>query len=237
MIRRTFLAVLLVFAALGGGRAAEPQPLHILFIGNSYTYGNDLPAMLAELATAGKQQPLELGRELKGGYTLEKHWKDGNAVKKIAEKKWDIVVLQEHSLRPITDRPLMAEYAGKFDAEIKKQGAKTMLYLTWARQDKGDTQGTLSKAYLDLGKDLKASVAPAGVAWELALKGDDKLALHVADKSHPNKTGTYLTACVFYGALFGKSPEGLPGKIGGLGDEEARKLQALAWKAVRESGK
>ena len=236
MLQRTVLASLLVLAAIRGAPAAdEPQPLRVLFIGNSYTSVNDLPKMIDELSKTGKQRPLEISRELRGGYTLEMHWKDGKAAQKIAAKKWDLVVLQEHSLRPISDRKLMFEYAAKLDAEVKKQGGKTLLYLTWARQGKLDTQATLSKAYLELAKDLKASVAPAGVAWELALKDNDKLVLHQPDKSHPNKAGTYLAACVFYGAIHGKSPEGLPGKIGGLTDEEAKKLQTIAWKAVQDT--
>ena len=236
MFRRTVLASLLLLAAFRGVPAADDSlPLRVLFIGNSYTSVNDLPKMIDELSKAGKQRPLEIGRELRGGSTLEMHWKDGKAAQKIAEKKWDLVVLQEHSLRPINDRKLMFEYASKLDEEIKKQGSKTLLYLTWARQDKPDTQAPLSKAYLELAKDLKGSVAPVGVAWEVAMKNNDKLVLHQADKSHPNKTGTYLAACVFYGTIHGKSPEGLPGKIGDLTDEEAKKLQAIAWKAVQDT--
>jgi len=235
MYRRTFLACLLLLAGVQGVPAAdEARPLRVLFIGNSYTYGNDLPKMIDELAKAGKLRPLEVGRELRGGYSLEMHWKDGKAAQKIAATKWDLVVLQEHSLRPIADRKLMFEYAAKLDQEIKKQGAKTLLYLTCARQDKSDTQAALSKAYFELARELKASVAPVGVAWEMALRDDDKLVLHQADKSHPNKNGTYLAACVFHGALHGKSPEGLPGAIGGLTNEEAKRLQAIAWKVLQE---
>jgi hypothetical protein len=234
LLRRTFLASLLLLMAFGCARGADdPQPIRVLFIGNSYTYVNDLPQMLDELAKAGKQRPLDIGRELHGGYTLEKHWKDGKAAPKIAEKKWDFVVLQEQSLRPISDPNLMMEYGKKFDEAIKKQGAKTMLYLTWARLDKPDAQAPLSKAYLSLAKELQASVAPVGIAWEMALKDTNPQALHQADKSHPTKAGTYLAACVFYGTIYAKSPEGLPGKIAGLPDEEARKLQAVAWKAVQ----
>ncbi|MBY0525738.1 MAG: hypothetical protein K2R98_20200 [Gemmataceae bacterium] len=235
--RRCFLALVPLLVTLALAPAADEAPLKVLFIGNSYTYVNDLPLMLDELAKAGKQRPLEIGRELPGGCTLEKHWKDGKALKKIGEKKWDYVVLQEHSVRPIKEPKLMVEYGTKLDAEAKKQGAKTILYLTWARQNAPRTQADLSKAYLDLAGELKASVAPVGIAWEAALKDDSKLVLHSPDMSHPSKTGTYLAACVFYGTIYGKSPEGLPGKIGGLTDEEAKKLQAIAWKVVQEGKK
>jgi hypothetical protein len=38
---------------------------------------------------------------------------------------------------------------------------------------------------------------------------------------------------VFYGTIYGKSPEGLPGRIGGLTNDEAKRLQAIAWKSVQ----
>jgi hypothetical protein len=232
--RRCFFSAalaLLIAAPLPAG--GTPKPVRVLFIGNSYTYVNDLPKMLAALARAGNQRPVVYERETPGGYTLEKHWKDGKAVKKIAAAKWDYVVLQEQSLRPLVERQRMFEYAAKLGGAINKQQARTLLFQTWARQDAPQKQADLSKAYLDLGKELKGRVAPVGMAWERALKADPKLVLHSADKSHPGKAGTYLAACVFYATIFGKSPEGLPGDIGGLSDAAARRLQVIAWQTVR----
>ena len=46
-----------------------------------------------------------------------------------------MVVLQGHSLETILNRDSMEKYARILDAEIKKQGAKTVFYMTWARQN------------------------------------------------------------------------------------------------------
>jgi hypothetical protein len=228
--RTACLLLLTVAVALFAGttRADDPQPLKVWFVGNSYTYVNDLPRMVAELARAGKQRPLEYDRETPGGVTLEKHVKDGRAATKIAAQKWDFVVLQEQSVRPIKDPAAMLQYGKTLDAEVNKQGARTLLYLTWARQDAPETQAALTKAYRELAKETKAIVAPVGLAWEAALKDDPSAGLHAPDKSHPSKKGTYLAACVFHGVLYQKSPEGLPGEIGGLSDEDAVKLQRIS---------
>jgi hypothetical protein len=193
--------------------------------------------MIAGLAKAGKQRPLRFDLETPGGVTLEKHWKDGKALAKIKSGKWDFVVLQDQSMAAIVKRESMFDHAKKFDSEIKKQGAKTILYMTWAAQNKPEDQSTISKAYLELSKELKTEIAPVGNAWESALKNDGKLVLHGTDKRHPNTTGSYLAACVFYATLYGNSPEGLPGSIGKLTDEEARPLQSIAWKTVQATGK
>ena len=233
---RLYSSVLVVLFSLFSAQASagkDKDEVQVLFIGNSFTYYHDLPKMVAELAKAGSQRPLRYERETPGGCTFEKHWKDGKALKKIQSRKWDYVVLQDHSQAAFKQRQSMFEHGKKFDAEIKKQGAKTILYMTWALQNKLDMQPSITKAYQELGQELKAQVAPVGNAWEAALGADKKLVLHEKDQKHPNKTGTYLAACVFYATIYGKSPEGLPGRIGGLTDEEARPLQVLAWKMVQ----
>jgi hypothetical protein len=233
--RRLFVVgyfLVLLATPIPAGEAGKP--IRILFVGNSYTYFNDLPAMLAALAKAGSQRPVEHASETPGGWSLEQHWKSGKTVKRIADGKWDYVVLQEQSTRPLTDRKLLFEYAAKFDPEIKNSGAKTLLYQTWARQNAPEKQGELSRAYFDLGNELGAKVVPVGEAWARAIKEDPKVALYSADKSHPAKTGTYLAACVFYAVLYGRSPEGLPGDVVGLSEADARKLQVVAWRAVQD---
>src|SRR5471030_2019419 len=125
------LAAFCLFVVLTA--AAQPQDgqskeeVHVLFIGNSLTYGNDLPKMIAELAKAGKQRPMRHERETPGGCTLEKHWKEGKALAKIQSRKWDFVILQGQSQAPLMKRDSMFEHGKKLDAEIKKQGAKTIL--------------------------------------------------------------------------------------------------------------
>ncbi|HZZ80587.1 MAG TPA: hypothetical protein VFE62_18935 [Gemmataceae bacterium] len=240
MNRRIFLGLVAAFVILGGAATGHTQDgqakgeVSVLFIGNSLTYYNDLPKMVAELAKADKQPPLHYERETPGGCTFEKHWKDGKALAKIKSRKWDFVVLQDNSQGPLKMRESMFEYGKKLDDEIKKQGAKTILYMTWALQNRPEDQAAISKAYLDLAAELKCLTAPVGNAWETALKADKPPILHTKDKKHPTATGTYLAACVIYATIYGRSPVGLPGSIGKLADEEARPLQTIAWKAARK---
>jgi len=229
------IALAFVFVSLAVVLAVDEwRAMHVLFIGNSYTYVNNLPQMIADLARAGHQRPLKFDMETPGGYTLEQHWTGGKAATKIAARHWDFVVLQEQSMRPLDNPKLMFDYAARLDSEIKKQGVRTLLYQTWARQAVIGRQEELNKAYLDLGRVLNACVVPVGMAWEGALGDDPQLALYSADKSHPTMAGTYLAACVFYATIYDKSPEGLPGKIGGLGNDEAKRLQVIAWKTVHQ---
>lgn len=70
----------------------KPDSVRVLFIGNSYTYGNDLPELLAQLM-AGKGQKFSYASVTVGGATLQKQWEDGKAVAEIHRKPWDYVIL------------------------------------------------------------------------------------------------------------------------------------------------
>ncbi len=275
----SLLVVIATTMACGG----EPTraPLKVLFVGNSYTYVNDLPAMVAAMAEVRGDRRIDVDRHLVGGCTFERHVKETGALDKIREQKWDVVVLQEQSLRPIVERAKMHEYASLLHAEAAKQGAATVFYLTWARkhirdmqegsapagsveyaqamykisraaehtdfdrwcrQHESDMQSGLNGAYFDLAKQLGARVAPVGIAWKKALAADPPFVLHSPDKSHPNPTGTYLAACVFYATLLDENPIGLSGEINkgdkplvSIPQEEAKRLQRIAWEAVQES--
>ncbi len=130
--RLFFFVCLLVLPSSALVRADEP--LKVLFIGNSYTYVNDLPSLVVGLADAAGGRKIETDQRLPGGYTFQQHVSDKKAIEKIRERKWDVVVLQGHSLETVLNRESMFKYARILDEEIKKQGAKTVFYLTWARQ-------------------------------------------------------------------------------------------------------
>lgn len=221
------------------------KTINILFIGNSYTAYNNLPYMVSQLALSSNESEQAFVYAItRQEATLEWHCEHQKALKMIEEKRWNFVVIQEHSLRPVEDKIKMYEYAEILDSEIKKAGAETVLYLTWARQDSPQMQEKLTEAYAGLSKKIGARIAPVGKAWTHALKSNPELLLYGEDKSHPTPTGTYLAACVFYSIFFGHSPAGLTGNIYvntdvnlNLPEDKAGFLQAIAWKTVQEFDK
>jgi len=238
---RTSLLALVVLLIQTGSGLADDKPLAVLFIGNSYTYGNNLPGIIEAMAAAGGGRRIATDRSVHGGFTLQKHFEKGEAVEKIRSKHWDVVVLQEQSRMPCVNVKLMHEFARKLHAEIAKQHAETVFFLTWARRHIPEMQQGLNDGYFTIAKELNAKVAPVGMAWKNALAADGKLVLHRADNSHPAPAGSYLAACVFYATLLETSPVGLPAELkkGGkllvkLDAELARQLQKIAQKTVED---
>lgn len=168
--RFIFVDVFIAFMMLVAFTSCNRQPtVRILFIGNSYTYVNDgIDKQLGGLAPSGDTERIAVG-----GYTLEQHWRDGNALQSIRSGGYQYVILQEQSQTPIFDRSKFEEFATSFDKEIKKSGARTVLLMTWERPDSrgsGVTTANLAAAYRSVGSKLGARVAPVGLAFARSVK-------------------------------------------------------------------
>jgi hypothetical protein len=215
-------------AGAAGARAAPaetvqtPRVWRVLMIGNSYTYFNNLPKILEQVALAD-QPPRQVQCEMivKGGATLQQHWDEGKAAGEIRKGGWDFVILQEQSTLGVTflvegqPRIVDAGYyfaaARRFDDVIRKSGARTVLFAFWARENAlKEDRDALAYDHFKLGKELGAIVAPVGLAWQAARKHNGRLALYHDDNSHPMPEGSYVAACTLYAACFGAAPVELP---------------------------
>jgi hypothetical protein len=214
-------------------KRSPAAPSRVLFIGNSFTARNNLPDLIAQLAESRSKQ-LQYRLISAGGASLRAHWNKGEAQKAIQETHYDYVVLQEQSTLPVKNPPRMHENIRLFDEVIKASGAKTALYLTWARQNAQETQEAITGAYMAIGEELGARVVPVGVAWQNFIRKHSHPVLHNEDKSHSSLAGSYLAACVFFTALFNESSVGIASDLKGLAQAEAELLQKVAWAVVQK---
>lgn len=246
--RLPWLLLVLLLACSGAGPSASPTPAstpapeptpattRVLFVGNSYTFSHDLPAVLSQIAGAAfPDHPIMTRMVAEPGWTLEQHWQDRRAILEIRSGDWDHVVLQGHSLGSIEARERLFEYARRFDSEIREAGASTVLFMTWARRDQPRMLETIATAYDELGRELGARVAPVGIAWQRSHARRPDIHLWHVDGSHPSPAGTYLAAAVFYGLISGgATPVGADhGGFGQLDREEIVDLQAIAHELTR----
>jgi hypothetical protein len=214
---RRFLLPLLALAI-----SAQAQQTSVLFIGNSYTYVNDLPNTLRQLALS-LGDTMTVASSAPGGYTLFQHSTYAPTLEAIESQDWDFVVLQEQSQLG----------ALPFDVTTTELGASALVqriednhectypvfYMTWGRQD-GDAQNCASfpfmctyngmqqglrSNYIALAEGNDGYAAPVGAAWKVVRDTQPTISLYDADGSHLSPAGTYLAACVFYCTLYQES--------------------------------
>jgi hypothetical protein len=204
------------------------EPIKVLFIGNSFIMRNDLPILWAGLAAAGdKGTAIESEVVAVGGASLRQHLNKGTAALLLAEGGWDYVVLQEQSTLPIKNPQRTQQNIRDFHTIIEDAGARTVLYMTWARLNAPESQALLTSTYDDVGDELHVPVVPAGLAWQHALSADPTLVLHDKDKSHPTLAGSYLAACCFQWTLLG-APVGEPESVLTIPEAQRIALRAAA---------
>ena len=144
-------------------------------------------------------------------------------------------MLQEQSTLPVKNAERMHENVRLFDGAIKAAGAKTVLYMTWARRHAPESQQAITDAYATIGRELGATVVPVGVAWQRFLRSTTRPVLHDRDQSHPTLAGSYLAACVFLAVLFGESPVGIEAEVTGLEPKDRALLQKAAWQECKSA--
>ncbi len=195
-----------------------------LFLGNSYTYVNNLPLLIYRIALANNDTLVYDGN-LIGGYTFNNHFVNPASISKINAMPWNYVVLQAQSQEPaFPPNQVNAQtlpYALKLDSVIKQNNncSNTVFYETWGRKN-GDAQNCafypplctyagmqnrLRQSYKKFADTTGGIMAPAGEAFRRSILSDPSLELYDADESHPSLNGSYLAACVFYEVLFQKS--------------------------------
>lgn len=252
------LAAILLSACVAGaatpGQPAEPpgqppaQPPtspRVLFIGNSLTYENELPALVAALADSAGVGPLATEAVVAGGYSLEDHWGQGDARRAIARGGWTVVVLQQGPSSLVSSRVNLIEYARRFATEIRAVGARPALYMVWPESVRLDAFDGVSQSYSAAATAVDGLLFPAGEAWRAAWRRDPNLPLYGPDGFHPSPMGSYLAALVMFGQLHQRSPVGLPPRItlapGGVTLEvpaaRATLLQEAAAEANRQFGR
>ena len=253
-----FLAVCSYRGSAEGDPGAETHPINVLFIGNSYIYVHDLPAVLEKFAGSGAGPTISTRMVVHGGWTLKEHLDSGEALGVLRKGKWDYVVVQEQSdlgapfvingIPRVSSDAFFKPSAARWAAEIRRAGARALFYLTWSKKACPGDQSPLNYAYFTAARDADAVVVPAGIAWDEVRRHRADLDLFMRDGSHPSTAGTYLTACVFYAAILGRTPVGLPASTGvrgpgpggktdladptmlvNLPPEEALYLQTTAW--------
>ena len=198
---------------------------NVLFLGNSYTYVNNLPSLVQQ-AAASTGNTLTYDSNTPGGHRLKGHATNTTSINKIQVGNWDYVVLQDQSQYPsFPDAQVATEvypYATQLSNLIKQYNpcAKPAFYMTWGREngDAGNCAGwpavctyegmddLLRQRYQIMANDNNGIASPVGAVWRYLRTNHPTLDLYSGDGSHPSLTGSYAGAVTFYCTLFRKDP-------------------------------
>ena len=181
---------------------SPPIPLELLFVGNSYTYYNDLDQLVASFATSIPGAPLvTASRVSSGGYRLPQHASDaateGTPLASFLGAgpypAWTFVVLQDQSQVPgfpesQPERIDSVAASVELARRATEHRATTLLFQTWGRRNGDSTNpdrfpdfvtmnNLLAEGYAQMEQAIRAAGypvrrVPVGAAFAAIREGD-----------------------------------------------------------------
>jgi hypothetical protein len=220
MLHRFLHALALLSFALAlthpAGVHAGDEPMRVVFVGNSYTYANDLPMLYRALARS--QHPdrdIETDAFVTPGGYLSERWREGAVQKFLKTNRVDVLVLQEAGgwLRCADHPSLRTAFActdslrthKRYAEFAAKLGVRTVILGTWGADVR--EQATISRVTRRLSKAIDALPADAGEAILELRKIDDSIPLFTDRALHPTPDASMLAAVMLYAAIDGWLPE------------------------------
>lgn len=216
------------------------RPHSALFVGNSYTFFNQLGSLFCGCARSAGYD-FTADTLASGGYYLGQYLYLSDPMHREFEermaRRYDVVFLQEHSTGPILDYDGFAgavkSIAGRLPAS-----ARVVLYETWGRREDSETLAALgmtgqamtealAKAYRRVGAELGLEVSPVGEVFRQVCVRYPHIGLYGPDGSHPSPAGSYLAALTHFYTCTGQAPSAVT-YDGELEPSVARALRSVA---------
>lgn len=214
----------------------EEKPMKILFIGNSLTYYNDMPALLMKLGQAAGKD-IYTFKATVGSSTMCQQISSTTEIGKLVDaafqKSWTHVVIQPS--RRITDKEntvKTAELAAAkvLDERIKAAGAETVIYATWGNNtgeytaykmnadginattankysiSRADHTAYMKSVSEEFATALVAPMVDCASIFEFMATKYPDINMYHTDERHPSLYGSYAVACAFYAHFYNESP-------------------------------
>lgn len=206
-IRKYYL--LFVVLLCWNSAKALPAPytnkiIRLLFVGNSLTYTNDVPALVKEL---GQNDSILIQYKTMAypDYGLDDHLTEGKVQNEIETGNYTYVIVQQGpSALPASQTALMLSIKKIQELCDKTNHTKLALFMVWPSKARLFDLDQVIDSYRNAALKNNSLICPAGLAWKKAWLVNPYISLYGEDGFHPNLSGSLLAAMTIYGKLVGK---------------------------------
>ena len=207
-----FTALIFLSAAISACKKSKPGPgqpgtvlsdsaKQILFIGNSLTYTNDLPDIVARI---GRDKGIEIATTMitYPNYALEDHWNDGQIQLLIATKKYHFVVVQQGPSSQNDGRVMLMDYGARIKALCTANNSQLAFFMVWPALANFHTFDGVIKNYTDAAVATNSLLCPVGKIWKEYFNATNDYSYYGLDMFHPSLKGSEKAAEIIYATLF-----------------------------------
>ena len=231
---------------IGFGCTAQTK---VLFLGNSFTYMYDVPALFAGLASSAGisvfvDENTQAGMAV-ANESIIGHAYDAVSQAKIVSQNWDYVVVQDNQGNYVNSVGSLPSACGNANVtlynQIKANNPCTrIVYLAeWGPVGgvySGDNttncinriHGNMLYLNDNIGNEI---VSPIGKSWITSFSSLPSVNLYYSDNVHPSLEGCYLTAATLFTTIFKYNPTALS-YTGGVSSSTASTMRSIAYSTV-----
>ncbi|HDQ14843.1 MAG TPA: hypothetical protein ENN41_08525 [Sediminispirochaeta sp.] len=237
---------------------AATCPKRVLFVGNSYTFYNDLPRMTSELSQVlGDDKRIDAEMSTAPRVDLGYHIESSSALAMIRDNRYTHIVVQGSSSEPLEEPEQFLQRCRIIRETAKGSGNKRDLGIVFfqtppyeAFGESGGTPGLyqrpftggdpaamlagLRDVYERAARENGARLARVGELFVRCGEENPEVELYAPDGLHPSLAGSYLAALVILNALTGADPQQTRWRPGELSTTEASILRNAVGKALRD---
>lgn len=195
-----FRIILFVFI-LSGIKVAAQDTLRVLFIGNSLTYYNNLPALVKREA-ADKGFKIATAMVAKANYAIIDHLEDGKIQQMIKSGDYNFVIVQQGPSSQPEGRKMLLEDGQRLAQHCTTNNTKLCFFMVWPSLNYYSTFDGVIASYRQAAAVNEAVLLPVGEAWKEYFEQTKKYDLYGPDGFHPSLKGSQFAAKIIVANLF-----------------------------------
>ena len=184
-----------------GSVIADPKAIEVLFIGNSLTYTNDLPALLTNHAKS-RQILIRTSTIAFPNYALLDHLSENNITMAMSKTKFKYIIVQQGPSSQAEGRAWLIEGATKLKALANKNGASLCIFMVWPAYSNYSNFDGVIKNHTDAASMTNSILCPVGMAWKEYIDRTNDLSYYGPDLFHPSPKGSQVAAEIIFKSLF-----------------------------------
>jgi hypothetical protein len=181
----------------------------LLFMGNSHTSVNNVPAMVEAMVRAANPGKTVAAVLAPTSLFLEERSMDEANLLSVRGSAWSAVFLQAQKYSSSGQVSYPTTGAEKLVRESRAVGALPIMFPEWSRLGFDETV-QIYNLHVSIAQREPACVAPVGQAWDLSLQRYPSLVLHNPDGNHSAPAGAFLAALVLAATYTQASPAQVP---------------------------
>jgi hypothetical protein len=217
-----FIETTLVLASAAMAVSCNSSPsgpddlrVNVLFIGNSLTYTNDLPAMVEALANASGES-FAVESFTGANFALIDHFNNPLSVEAVRAGGFDFVVLQQGPSSLPINRDSLRISSELWAPVIRQGGGRPGMFAVWPDVGRTLAFTDVSTSYRLAAEAVNGLFFPVGDTWLEIWDRDPAAALYGIDGFHPAPAGTFAAAVVIVAVITGRDPRSLADDYAGM---------------------